>query len=234
MVLDSFDTSTLVAAEALGRLTGEIRAAGLTLEESADFAAFEQAAQASEDQYLMEDFSSRFFDLHASNAFWIGVRDGEGKVASLQAAKVEDLRDRPLAVFWQQQQRRIFADPTGGTARLGGAHAADAFELSGRIVYHGNLWLRRDLRGRGLAEKLTQTGFLVALLKWQPDWLYGLMAETNALKGFGLRVGYRRFAPRGTHWIVPPAHIRPDDWLVWSSRADLVTLARDLSARLTG
>lgn len=234
MVLDILDTSTLVAGEAIGRLAGEVRGHGLTLQESADFQAFEAAVEASDDRYLMEDFSSRFFDLHGSNAFWIGVLDGEGQVASLQAAKLEDLRDRPLARFWQQQQRRIFADPAGGAPRFGEDHAADAFELRGRIVYHGNLWLRRDLRGKGLAEKLTQMGFLVALLKWQPDWLYGLMAEASALKGFGLRVGYRRFAPRGTHWIIPPAHIRPDDWLVWSSRGDLVTLARGISARSTG
>lgn len=233
MVLDTLDTSTLVIADALGRLTGELRGSGLTIEESADFTTFEAAALASEDRYLMEDFSTRFFDLHAGNAFWIGVKDAAGGIASLQAAKMDELRDRPLAAFWQQQQRRIFVDPAGGDTRLGEFHAAEAFELRGRIVYHGNLWLRRDLRGRGLAEKLTQMGFLVALLKWQPDWLYGLMAEANALKGFGLRVGYRRFAPRGTHWIVPPAHIRPDDWLVWSSRADLVTLARGISARLT-
>ncbi|NBN78095.1 hypothetical protein GWI72_07430 [Microvirga tunisiensis] len=234
MVLERSDVPTLDVACALGRLADALADAGLTLAESADFAAFAAAAEASEDRYLMEDFSPKFFDLHADTGFWIAARDADGQVASLQAAKIETLRDRSLAALWQQQQRRIFVDPANGAARLGEAHAVDAFALTGRIVYHGNLWLRKDLRGRGLAEKLTQTGFLVALLKWQPDWLYGLMAEANALKGFGLRVGYRRFAPRGTHWLGAPAHIRPDDWLVWSSRTDLVTLARTLAGRSPG
>jgi hypothetical protein len=177
----------------------------------------------------MEDFSTRFFDLHGSTAFWIGAYDNRGNVVSVQAAKVEDLQDRSLAEHWQQQQRRIFVDPNP-QARFGNEHAHDAYFLRGKIVYHGNLWLRRDVRGKGLAEPLTQLGFLVALLKWSPDYLYGLMAATAAEKGFGIRVGYRRFVPRGTHWEMPPGHIRPDDWLVYSTRSDLIGLARTIAA----
>ena len=229
MTLILQEDPTLVVAEALAALTGRIREQGLSLQESTDFQAFEEAVSRTEDRYLMEDFSIRFVDLHASLAFWVGAYNGQGELVSVQAAKIDDLKDRSLAAFWQQQQRRLFEDPHA-EARLGTAHAAEAFRMRGRIVYHGNLWLRKDIRGRGLAELLTQTGFLLALLKWSPDYLYGLMAEANAMKGFGVRVGYRHFAPSGTHWISAPAHIRPDDWLVWATRADLVTLARGLAA----
>lgn len=229
MTLMIQEESTLAVAGALAVLTGRIREQGLSLQESTDFQAFEEAVSKTEDRYLMEDFSIRFVDLHGSLAFWVGAYDGQGELVSVQAAKIDDLKDRSLAAFWQQQQRRLFEDPNPGT-RLGTGHAAEAFRMRGRIVYHGNLWLRKDIRGKGLAELLTQTGFLLALLKWSPDYLYGLMAQANAMKGFGVRVGYRHFAPAGTHWISAPAHIRPDDWLVWATRADLVTMARGLSA----
>jgi hypothetical protein len=202
----------------------------LTVAESSDFLAFEKIIRGTEDKYLMEDFSPRFFDLHGATAFWIGAFDAHGNIVSVQAAKIEDLQDRTLADHWQQQQRRMFVDPNP-QARFGTDHAPDAYFMSGKIVYHGNLWLRRDIRGKGLAEPLTQLGFLVSLLKWSPDYLYGLMAEKAAEKGFGVRVGYRRFVPRGTHWEIPPGHIRPDDWLVYSTRADLHGLARLLAGR---
>jgi len=220
---------TLDIALAIGRLQHKVRAAGLTLRESTDFVFFEDTIRATEDRYLMEDFSSRFFDLHGTTAFWIGAWDSHGEPVSVQAAKLEDLKDRSLGEFWQQQQRRMFVDPSP-SAQLGEDHAHDAFFMRGRIVYHGNLWLRRDARGQGLAEGLTQLGFLVSFLKWSPDYLYGLMAARNAEKGFGIRVGYRRFVPRGTHWIAPPGHIRPDDWLVYATRQDLIGLARMITS----
>ncbi|WP_153768824.1 hypothetical protein [Labrenzia sp. CE80] len=229
MYVDQMGDETLEVTQAVGLLQDKIRSAGLRLKESTDFSLFEDTIRATDDRYLMEDFSSKFFDLHGASAFWIGAWDKQGEPVSVQAAKIEDLRDRSLGQHWQQQQRRMFVDPTP-EAELGDDHAHDAFFMRGRIVYHGNLWLRKDARGQGLAEALTQLGFLISLLKWSPDYLYGLMASRNAMKGFGLRVGYRRFAPRGTHWITPPEHIRPDDWLVYSNRNDLITLARTIAA----
>lgn len=215
---------TLKVTTALALLQAHIAAAGLSLQESSDFIAFEQAIKGTEDKYLMEDFSPRFFDLHGATAFWIGAYDRHGKLVSVQAAKVEELKDRSLADHWQQQQRRMFADPDP-QARFGSEHAHDAWSMRGTIVYHGNLWLHRDLRGKGLAEPLTQLGFLLSLLKWSPDYLYGLMAAAAAQRGFGIRVGYRRFVPRGTHWEIAPGHIRADDWLVYSTLHDLYGLA---------
>ncbi|MTH95037.1 hypothetical protein [Roseibium sp. RKSG952] len=229
MYMEHTTDTTLIVTSALAKLKGRIEGEGLTLRESTDFPEFEKTIRATADRYLMEDFSSRFFDLHGSMAFWIGAWDKSGMPVSVQAAKVEELSDRSLAEHWRQQHRRIFVDPCA-QAELGHEHASDAYAMRGRIVYHGNLWLRGDMRGKGLAEALTQMGFLVSLLKWSPDYLYGLMAEKSALKGFGLRVGYRRFAPRGTHWVTPPAHIRPDDWLVYSTRSDLIVLAKSILA----
>lgn len=218
---------TLEITSAITLLQDKIKSEGLRLKESTDFTLFEDTIRATEDRYLMEDFSSKFFDLHGAMAFWIGAWDEKGEPVSVQAAKVEELKDRSLGEYWQQQQRRMFVDPSP-SAELGEEHAHDAFYMKGKIVYHGNLWLRRDARGKGLAEALTQLGFLISLLKWSPDYLYGLMASRNAKKGFGIRVGYRRYVPRGTHWIVPPSHVRPDDWLVYSTRSDLVGLARTI------
>lgn len=225
MLPDPEDRAILEISTAISTVQSKIVNRGLTLKESADFELFETTVRGTEDKYLMEDFSPRFFDLHGATAFWVAAYNGEGEVVSVQAAKVENLKDRSLADHWHQQQRRIFDDPEP-EVKFGHDHAHDAYFMRGRIVYHGNLWLRRDLRGAGLAEPLTQLGFLIALLKWSPDYLYGLMAARSAEKGFGIRVGYRRFVPRGTHWLQAPSHIRPDDWLVYSTRSDLHGLAR--------
>ncbi|MCX2722909.1 hypothetical protein [Roseibium salinum] len=227
MFPDPNDQATLDVSAAIAVLQSRISKLGLTLKESADFDLFEKTIRATEDRYLMEDFSPRFFDLHGKTAFWVGAYNSHDNVVSVQAAKVEELQDRSLAEHWQQQQRRMFVDPNP-QARIGTTHAHDAYFMRGRIVYHGNLWLRKDVRGQGLAEPLTQLGFLLSLLKWSPDYLYGLMAAKSAEKGFGIRVGYRRFVPRGTHWEIAPGHIRHDDWLVYSTRADLFGLAKTI------
>lgn len=230
MIGDPAEQGTLEATSAIAAVQAKIATCGLLVKESSDFLAFEDTIRGTEDKYLMEDFSPRFFDLHGATAFWIGAFNEHGNVVSVQAAKIEDLQDRSLADHWKQQQRRMFADPNP-QVQFGTDHAHDAYHLRGKIVYHGNLWLRRDIRGKGLAEPLTQLGFLVSLLKWSPDYLYGLMAAKAAEKGFGIRVGYRRFVPRGTHWIRAPGHIRSDDWLVYSTRSDLMGLARMLAAK---
>ncbi|GAA0781598.1 hypothetical protein E1180_21140 [Roseibium denhamense] len=222
--VDPYQDAILDVTTAISYLQTKIGKTGLSLKESSDFTLFEKTVKATEDKYLMEDFSPRFFDLHGATAFWIGAYDERGDIVSVQAAKVEDLLDRSLADHWDQQQRRLFVDPNP-QAKFGTDHAHDAYFMRGRIVYHGNLWLRRDIRGQGLAEPLTQLGFLVSLLKWSPDYLYGLMAAASAEKGFGIRVGYRRFVPRGTHWRIAPGHIREDDWLVYATRNDIQGLA---------
>lgn len=231
MIEDPGEQGTLDVTSAIAAVQTQITGCGLTVQESSDFLEFENRIRGTEDKYLMEDFSPRFFDLHGATAFWIGAYNEQGSLVSVQAAKVEDLTDRSLADHWCQQQRRMFVDPNP-QARFGTEHAHDAYFLRGRIVYHGNLWLRRDIRGKGLAEALTQLGFMVSLLKWSPDYLYGLMAAKAAEKGFGIRVGYRRYVPRGTHWEIAPGHVRPDDWLVYSTRSDLHLLARMLAGKL--
>jgi len=227
MLPDIDNQETLDVSAAVAVLRSEILRNGLTVKESADFDAFEKTIRATSDKYLMEDFSPRFFDLHGSTAFWLGAYDELGNVVSVQAAKVDDLKDRSLAEHWQQQQKRIFVDPNP-QARLGTDHAYDAYYMRGRIVYHGNLWLRRDLRGKGVAAPLTQLGFLISLLKWSPDYHYGLMSAKSAERGFGIRIGFRRFVPRGTHWEIAPGNIRADDWLVYSTRSDLQILAQTI------
>ncbi|MDN3719163.1 hypothetical protein QW131_07895 [Roseibium salinum] len=230
MFPDPNDQATLDVSAAIAVLQSRISKLGLTLKESADFDLFEKTIRATEDRYLMEDFSPRFFRpaRKKNRVLGGGAYNSHDNVVSVQAAKVEELQDRSLAEHWQQQQRRMFVDPNP-QARIGTTHAHDAYFMRGRIVYHGNLWLRKDVRGQGLAEPLTQLGFLLSLLKWSPDYLYGLMAAKSAEKGFGIRVGYRRFVPRGTHWEIAPGHIRHDDWLVYSTRADLFGLAKNHS-----
>ena len=147
MFVEQTGEGTLEITSAISILQTKIAGAGLRLKESSDFTLFEDTIRATEDRYLMEDFSSRFFDLHGAMAFWIGAWDEKGEPVSVQAAKVEDLKDRSLGDFWRQQQRRMFVDPAPN-AELGEEHAHDAFYMRGRIVYHGNLWLRRDARGQ--------------------------------------------------------------------------------------
>lgn len=226
IVCGYYDPLELV--KAIGTLTKKLDEHGLTVETSGDFAALEAECEAIADKELSEQFGTRFFDLNASTGFWLGARDADGKLVSMQAARVENLHGITLAGHWMQQQRRIYCDPnTDG--ELGEQRCPGAHMITGTVVYHGDMWLEQTRRGRDLGSILCRMGQLLVLAKWQPDYIYCFMSEALVQKGFSTGQGYFHMQPTGTWWKKAPRHIRPDDWLLWNSATDLRYLAQILA-----
>ncbi len=226
-VSDFYDPLELV--KAVGTLTRKLDEHGLTAETSGDFAALEAECEAINDKELSEQFGTRFFDLGPSTGFWLGARDADGKLVSMQAARIENLHGQSLARHWLQQQRRIYCDPnTDGeldeTQKCPGAHM-----ITGNVVYHGDMWLEQTRRGNDLGSILCRMGQMLALAKWQPDYIYCFMSEKLVSKGFSTGQGYFHMQPMGTWWRRTPRHIRSDDWLLWNSATDLRYLAQILA-----
>ncbi|MBB4577679.1 hypothetical protein GGI59_006593 [Rhizobium lentis] len=164
-------------------------------------------------------------DLQPGRAFWIVGRDGEQKVAHVQAMRLDNISNTSLAEHLRSL-RACFADP-GLRAGVGSACSCDAptaHSITGLVAYRGDLWLREDFRGRGLMAFLGRLAFGLAWSKWSPDFIYGLVAGWYIEKGIADRCGYRHREPHGALLRLPAQGIDDDDWLVWLTRDDLLTM----------
>ncbi|MBS8259473.1 hypothetical protein DYI23_04500 [Roseibium polysiphoniae] len=210
----------------------EVERHGLFVEEAHDFELLaEICARRDEregvDHSLTEQFSPKLFDFSPDNAFFLLVRDADGEVASVQGARLDHLSGISLAGFWQTQQRRIYCDPyPDQVPELGQAHCPEAFEITGKCVYHGNMWLTPAWKGKRLGQPLCRLGQLVAYAKWPLDYIYCFIESALVSKGFAAHQGYAHISPTGTDWIKAPEHIHGDDYLCWNRPRDLDHLAR--------
>lgn len=218
-------------AKYVSQLVGEIEAHGLRVDLTHDpdrLAAACAARDAAESQTmsLTEPFSARYFDLGPGNFMSLLVMDGE-RVVSAQGARLDLLGQMNLAAWWQQQQKRIYVDPyPNQSPALGREHSPDASLITGRVVYHGNMWLLSDMRGKRLAQPICRLGQILAALQWQPDYIYCFIEARLVAKGFAAHQGYAHISPAGTHWLRAPEHIHGDDYLCWNRMSDLQHLAR--------
>ena len=180
----------LVAAE------NKIKQLGLRLACHTDFEALNQACDRADGKdATSEPFSRLFMDIPPADGMWISGTDYDDRVVHLQAMRFDRLTGITLADFWKQQFRRIHVDPNPGSA-LNGRSAPPARRITGDCVYHGEMWVKKELRGRGLGGLLSQFALALALARWNPDYVWGFVSDALARKGFPFTEGYRMSIPK--------------------------------------
>ncbi len=176
------------------------------------------------EQPLGPPFDPQLNDISASNAFWIVGRDPTGRVVHTQAMRLIDLQGQtlesylregfrafpPAAVDLDMQRSRYRAGPGAG-------------RITGRVCYHGEVWLRPDpaYRGTGLSCVLGRFAFMTAVLRWMPDYVFGFMPRGVAFKGFAERQGYMHAEPGVLRWVPRDSDKVLEGFMVWMSREDI-------------
>ncbi|MBX5180475.1 hypothetical protein HJB77_30270 [Rhizobium lentis] len=162
-------------------------------------------------------------DLKPGKAFWIIGRDHKGKVAHVQAVRVDDLSNTNLREHLESL-KACFADPQkAGPGSSCNCYAPSADSITNLVAYHGDVWLREDFRGRGLSVLIGRIAFGLAAAKWTPDFICALVAGWNIEKGIVERYGYLHREPHGSVLRLPAHGINDDEWLVWLTRDELLT-----------
>ncbi|MEI9425742.1 hypothetical protein O7A70_31985 [Mesorhizobium sp. Cs1299R1N1] len=160
-------------------------------------------------------------DLLPEKAFWIIGRDQEGRIAHAQAMRLDDLSHTSLSEHLVSLEACFAApDLKAGPGSSCSCSAPTARTLKGLVAYHGDVWLREDFRGRGLAGFVGRLAFGLAWAKWSPDLIYALVAGWNIEKGVVDRYGYQH-REYGSVLRLPALGISHDDWLVWITRNEL-------------
>ncbi|MGY4509704.1 hypothetical protein [Bradyrhizobium sp. USDA 3650] len=160
--------------------------------------------------------------IESGEGFWVVGRDKGNEVAVLQAVRLYDLSSSNLAEHLESL-KAFYASPTQH------AHPHDkcvsiaegAKRMTGKVAYHGDVWVRRDYRGAGMTSILAGLAFGVSFAIWAPDFVCALVAHWAIYKGVVSRYGYTHQERGGSALQLVEEGIVDDDWLVWLTGDEL-------------
>lgn len=120
------------------------------------------------------EFDCSLHDFDERNSFWICLSDDSsspvGTVACRRIEHIRFLEDCRSYRLWYGETIR-FAN------RLAIIAKADSRLPNGIAAFQGAAWVHPRLRGRGVSWALTRLANLIAAIRWQPDWFYGIAYE---------------------------------------------------------
>lgn len=159
------------------------------------------------------------------DGYWIVGVDKKNEVAVVEAARLYDLSHSCFAEHLESL-RAFYADPTAH------AHPGDhctctaptAKEIRGRVAYHGDLWVRRDFRGRGMPKIMSGIARGVSFAMWAPQFVCGLVSSQLVAKGVVAQYGYAHQEPGGSKLKLVEEDILDDDWIHWLTGEELRSL----------
>ncbi|MCK1450514.1 hypothetical protein IVB36_06310 [Bradyrhizobium sp. 35] len=154
--------------------------------------------------------------------YWVVGVDKNKEVAHVQAARLYDLSHSNLAEHLQSL-KLFYANPAKH------AHPNDrcvcrapsAQKIAGRVVYHGDLWVRKDFRGQGMAKIMSRISIGASVAMWDPDFTCGLAGQWSVDKGV-YDAPHRE--PGGSILRLVAEDIEEEEWLFWRTAEELKTL----------
>lgn len=170
-------------------------------------------------------YDIRQCDIGPNNGFWIKASDEHGQLVHIQAMRFDDLNETSLSQHWLESPS-MFA-PAGYQVVLEKCNfdtAPASHRINGKVCYHGDFWLDASYRKLDLAPLLSKYSTLQALLKFEPDYIYGLVPPTLIERGWAARQGYLHMHPWAPRWYIEGQKEFYDDYLVWITGPELLSL----------
>jgi len=196
----------------------QLSKARLELTELSDFDLVGQVIEDLDKPYLTPVLAPNNHDFTEANSFWLVAWD-DMEPAMLIGARLEMLGDEPIDAFWKRTSRRHY--PSGQDETIESVAPQISKELSGRLVYIGDLFIRQQNRGsREVLDNFMLLAHVIVGTKWNPDHTYAFMRDRDVRLGFANRYGFTRHLPWAREWVDPPYGRDDSEWLVSLSRAD--------------
>ena len=221
----------LAAVEVVNQLTAVCDRYGTRLRFSNDLAAFYSVRQE-----VRHGPPSPMFDFNVTGlkdkSFWICLLNSDDVVVGLQACRL-DVVDTSLAEWAVGWMSGLYMkrDQLMVPAQLQPYPDSRAFELKGKIVYHGELWIASSARRQpGLADAFCFMGMVLSHIKWQPDAIWALVSNTMATRGMATRFGYLRQERSFLNWKISPDDVPDNEWLLLLEKHDMEHLLEERAA----
>ncbi|MCP3368622.1 hypothetical protein [Bradyrhizobium cajani] len=163
--------------------------------------------------------------IEPGQGYWMIGLDKHNDVALVEAARLYDLQDSNFASNLESL-RAFYADPAMH------AHPQDrcrctaptAREITGKVAYHGDFWLRKDFRGQGMPEIMAAVLRGISFAMWSPDFVVGLAERWLLSKGVLAQYGHAHYEEGGSVLHLVEENIMDDDLLVWLTSEELQRL----------
>ena len=177
-----------------------LKSSGITIVTGSDFEKYRDIlAVARPDHTLGVPFDPKRQPLNPANSYWMAGYDADGCIVHTQALKRVKLGVDSLGDYMSRNLRE-FEPPMGGIdySRTIYRPGPGARRMRGSVTYHGEFWVGGEpgqFRGTGLSSLLARHAFLTAMIRWNPDYFFGLMSKSLVYKGFAARFGYMHSDP---------------------------------------
>ena len=224
----------LAAARVVHALYQQANQIGVRIETSADFDAFAALRKTVRSEAVSPFFDPAVTELEPQKGFWTVGYDTSNNVVSLQAFRL-DVIDTSLAdwalgfVIGIYVKRGELIIPS----KIRPPKNSITERIKGRVAYHGEIWISKEVRNRHAVEIIPLLGMMLATIKWNPDAIWGIVEDSMATKGFVTRIGYAHLERGFFEWQWLPQGADPKEWLAVSERADLEYLIEERAATLS-
>jgi hypothetical protein len=221
----------LLVARAAVQLENELMALGLKPTVSSDMRAFNTTKTKVRGFEVapMHHFEVGVFG--QERAFWMGLTDASGECVGLQGFRYDEI-DTHLAdwcvtyMIGAYMRRGEMMVPSHVQPPKGSISE----RLTGKLVYHGEIWLEKQIRGSKAFESFVRLGLISALIKWKPDAIWGLASAQLAGRGHFTRVGYTVLERGFLRWQWASDGIDPIEYLVAIERPALEAMIDEMNA----
>lgn len=167
-------------------------------------------------------FDNQICDLSTDRFFWAQLVDSSKGCVSLQAFRCDTISESlaewaPIFTIGLYMRSGEVLVPAGNFPASGSI----AERISGKVVYHGELWVSGQWRSRNIFNNFTRIGVLLATLKWNPDAIWALASKQMATHGHPTRMGYSHVESGFLRWMWTNEEIPGEEWLMLSDRNSL-------------
>lgn len=201
------------------KLEGALENQGLKIIVDADMVAFAEAKRkwrgfgpAPMHDHSVCDFSN-------DRGFWMALENYDGKIVGMQAYRCDKV-DISLAEWCANYMIGVYMRRS---EMLVPAHAhppknSVAQKLNGILVYHGEVWIDKTVKGKDVVADFSVMGHLLALLKWNCDAIWALTSHSIATRGYPGRMGYPLIERGFLRWQWHSDDIEPIEYLTVAER----------------
>lgn len=215
-----------MAAQAIVRLKKRASKLGIKVSAGSDFKLFKEIHKQGPGSEVSVFFDPALSDLNQSNAMWIAGHHN-GEVVHIQAFRTchvgEGFRQWFMTWMLGMHTRR---GEEAVIKRFDERETDQTASLRGRLVYHGDMWVRPKKSGLldGPVDCLGPLGLLAAHAKWRAEAVFAMVSERSVKRGIVSRYGYPYVERDFVSWKKIDASIAGREGLAVARHGDLEDL----------
>lgn len=198
-----------------------LAAQGFEVEQCTDFDRVGEIIEGLDKPYRTRHLSPEFHDFTRSSSFWAFLKQGDDYVGCV-GVRHDDIGVEPIHKWWERQARRLYGG--GGDAVLiDGPRPRFLDEISGDLVYVGDLFMRTD---SSVTRRVDLRAFMfivycLAIFRWDVDWIYSFIKKKHAMRGYATIYAASHQFPGVKRWRTEPPERDSSEWFTCSSIDDL-------------